>query len=83
MTNNYIICFLFKCQALVEQYGDVAYSFILKELDPHEACRMLTLCSSSSLGSPKLSKVQNKPLTLLEPSFITILPFQYSSLRHS
>lgn len=69
MTYNYIICFLFKCQALVEQYGDEAYSFVLKELDPHEACRMLTLCSSSSLGSPKLSKVQNKPRTILKLFF--------------
>lgn len=66
MTNNFICI---QCQALVEQYGDVAYSFALKELDPHEACRILTLCSSSSMGSRKLSKVQNNPLILLKPSF--------------
>jgi saposin len=52
-----------ECQALVEQYGDVAYTFFLKELDPQETCRLLTLCSSS-IGTRKLSKIPSSFLRI-------------------
>jgi len=36
-----------ECLSLTNQYYDIAYSFLLNELDPKAACTILTLCESS------------------------------------
>ncbi|KZS14611.1 Uncharacterized protein APZ42_019947 [Daphnia magna] len=53
-----------ECLALVDQYGEEAYSFIVNGLDPEQTCRLLTLCSSSTLGSPKVTKDRSSYLRI-------------------
>ena len=33
-----------QCESLVDQYGNIVYMFLLHEMDPHKACKILTLC---------------------------------------
>ena len=43
----HLYCFFLQCLSLTNQYYDIAYSFLLNELDPKAACTILTLCESS------------------------------------
>ena len=42
-----LLLFCWQCLSLTEQYYDVAYNFLLNELDPKQACTLLTLCEDS------------------------------------
>ena len=57
-----------ECQNLVAEYADVAYAFLMHELDPLQACQILTLCPYKSLkGANK--KLSSSPFYLrVEPS---------------
>jgi len=52
-----------ECENLVDQYGNVIYMFVLHEMDPQHACKLLTLCpeglkKSGSKDSLSFMKIQ-------------------------
>lgn len=65
-----------ECESLVDQYGNIVYMFLLHEMDPHKACKILTLCpqglgkfgTKSSLSYMKIQPTDVLTATKIVPA---------------
>jgi len=63
-----------ECLSLTEQYYDVAYNFLLNELDPKQACTLLTLCEDSK--TIQVNKLETIAATKIEPASPVVKPVE-------